>query len=231
MITFSRRSFGHHDWQRQPSLMGKILVHAILWIPIAGFLLGFLFSTIIPSDTGIALGLASGTVYGLLAAVMTVRAFVQSRREVRDVGNGVVDRMLRAIWVRAPLMGLAGLVLGYGAAAWGYPWLYNKAFGSQSQRLEIVSGFTSWTSKGCAHPEIGREFFVDPPRALCASQMSPGGIPVGSTLRLTGRASFLGMNVEEIEVVSMPPRNSQDRPLERGVVVPLVPAASDRPEL
>lgn len=188
-------------WQRQ-STLGKAIIATCVCIPFAGATIGFLFSKIVLSTFGLTLGLTFGVVYGFAFALMAEKGVAQSDHDTDEIQKIMTNKFLRVAWRRVLFMWLVGSICGYGAAAWGYSWLYNAALGSPSERLEIVSGFTSGGARTCAHVKIERFFFVDSPRSLCMNKSMAGQIPIGSTVRLVGRSSVLGINVKHIYSMS-----------------------------
>jgi len=206
----TRKSDGLTYWQRQ-SPLGKAIISACVCIPFFVAAIGFLFSKIVASEIGLALGLIFGVFYGLAFAVMVEKGIAQSDHDTNEIRNITANKFLSTVWCRVLFMWLVGFMCGYGAATWGYPWLYNSAFGSPSERLEIVSGFHSGSMRTCSHVEIERSSFLNSPRSLCMGRSMTGQISVGSTLRLVGRSSVLGMNVEHIYILAMRPDKSLER--------------------
>lgn len=196
MHRFARNPGGLTYWQRQ-SPLGKFVISIIVWIPIAGFVIGFLFSRIVPSDVGITVGCIFGALYGLAWVVLVEKGIAESDRDTDEIRRVAASKLAPTPWLRVPLMWWVGLMFGYGAATWGYPWLYNGAFGSPAESVETVSRFSSGGRGTCAHPEIGKSIFANSPHSLCVDEH----MAVGSKLRIVGRSSVLGMNVEEIYLI------------------------------
>ena len=164
-----------------------------------GDFIGLWVSNVIPSTTGAHLGAIFGSFNGLAWVILLERnlrnhtlSHTPAIRAVRD------SSALARFWSRGPIMLCVGFLVGYMAVAWGYPWLYNKAFATVVTKTVNVTGWERGGGRNCSRPAIGYNTFVLAPHALCVRSDAQVRMPVGSSIRLVGPESVLGMNVQQI---------------------------------
>jgi hypothetical protein len=179
-------------------------VMALLWAVLGLAVVGVFASRVIASRLAIGLGLLAGISLGIAWII----ALESSLREARPVDMTQAralawvkgNRVLRHAWFRIPFCLVFGIAFGYSAIAWGCPWLVNMGLGTRAEQVVVLTGWFSGSSKNCAQPEVDLAPFVASWNALCVSRSARELAP-GARLRLTGPATFLGMNVENIYVI------------------------------
>jgi hypothetical protein len=188
----------HHS-----SLARLVGIMSFIFIPMLGGLIGIVFSRVVPTSFGVSLGLIAGGLYGLCCVGLTeyiARRSDERARAARQVSSWSDNRILRTVWLRVPFIFLLAFNFGYSAMAWGLAWPINMWIGSPESKVVTVSGWVSGGARGCPHPKV-REIGIEASsRALCVSSEAREQMPIGSRLRIEGRSSALGMNVEKIYI-------------------------------
>jgi hypothetical protein len=203
MKTLEHHQQGLAAWQRY-SRAARGAVLAFIWIQLIGFGVGLFLSRVVVSDLGVTVGLIAGALCGIGWVVLVEIGIRRSDANSPAIQN-ISKHFLRFPSVRVPFMLALGLMLGYGAIAWGLNWGINILLGTRSSQIVTVTGWASAGRSSCAHPQIGHSLFADSPRSLCVNAASRAQMPDGSRLRLVGTGSVLGLNVEEIYVENVAP--------------------------
>lgn len=176
------------------------LIFAVLGLAVVGFFV----SRVISSRLAIGLGLLAGISLGVswIVALETNlrRARLADTSHAMALAKVKGNRILRHAWLRVPFCLLLGIAFGYCAIAWGCAWLVNMGFGTRAEQVVVVTGWFSGSSRNCSQPQVDLAPFVTSWNALCVSRFATELAP-GARLRLTGSATFLGMNVENIYVI------------------------------
>ncbi len=171
-----------------------------------GVFVGLWASNVIPSTPGMHCGVICGGVNGLIWVALLERNLrnpaLRHASAIRDVQT---VKILKYRWSRVPFMGAVAFMFGYMAVAWGYPWLYNKAFGSVVTQTFTVTGWEGATGRSCPRPQIGYNTFVLAPHALCVRSDAQARMPPGASIRVVGPQSVLGLNARDIYAI---PRQS-----------------------
>jgi hypothetical protein len=144
---------------------------------------------------GIYCGCFIGLTYGALV-VRKIRGNPSARLPAIYTGQSTRD--VNFSWPAVPFMAAVGFMFGYTTFAWGFPWLYNKAFAPVVSKEVVVTGWEQASRGSCRRPEIGYNTFVIAPHALCARLEARERMVPGTWIRLVGPESILGMNVQEI---------------------------------
>lgn len=178
-------------------------VVALLWAVLGLAVVGLFVSRVISSRLAIGLGLFAGISLGV-AWIFALESALRKARPV-DMTQAVAlaevkrSRILRNAWLRIPFCLVIGTAFGYSAIAWGCPWLVNMGLGTRAEQVVVMTGWFSGTIRNCTQPEVDLAPFVASWNALCVNRSATQPAP-GTRLRLTGPATFLGMNVENIYV-------------------------------
>jgi hypothetical protein len=184
-----------HPWMQSKS--GAMMVLVSILLPLIGAMIGLFFSNSIPNPISTYLGLWFGA---LFSAWWVALVEVGYRSGVyRNVAAS--DRKYLKPWMRLPISLWVGFMFGYGAFAWGFPWVANSVIGTVSEEVVTVTGWEAGGFRSCSRPQIGRSLFVLSPKALCLSSHERDRVPPGTRLRLVGPATALGMNVENVYVI------------------------------
>jgi Domain of unknown function (DUF6924) len=179
-------------------------VMALLWAVLGLAFVGLFASRVISSRLAIGVGLPAGISLGI-AWIIVLETNLQQARAI-DMSQAMAlddvkrHRILRRAWLRIPFCLVVGIAFGYSAIAWGCPWLVNMGLGTRAEQVVVVTGWHSGSSRNCEQPEVDLAPFVASWNALCVSRSAMKVAP-GAGLRLTGPATFLGMNVENIYVI------------------------------
>jgi hypothetical protein len=164
-----------------------------------GAFAGLWVSNVIPSTAGMYGGAICGGVNGLIWVALLERNLrnptLRNAPAIRDVR---AIKILKYRWSRVPFILAANFMFGYMAFAWGYPWLYNKTFGSVVTKTFTVTGWEGTTGRSCPRPEIGYNTFVLAPHALCVRSDAQARMPRGASIRVVGPQSILGLNARDI---------------------------------
>ena len=162
-----------------------------------GVFVGMWASDVIPSTAGMYGGVICGGVNGLIWVALLERNLRSpTLRNAPAIRNARAIKILKYRWSRVSFMLAVYFMFGFMAFAWGYPWLYNKAFGSVVTKTFTVTGWEGTTSRSCPRPEIGS--FVLAPHALCVRSDARARMPPGASIRVVGPQSVLGMNAREV---------------------------------
>lgn len=176
------------------------LIFAVLGLAVVGFFV----SRVISSRLAVGLGLLAGISIGLAwsSALETNLRKVRpaDMRQAMALAEAKRNRILRHAWLRVPFCLLIGTAFGYFAIAWGCAWLVNMGFGTRAEQVVVVTGWFSGSRRNGSQPEVDLAPFVRSWKALCVSRFATELAP-GARLRLTGSATPLGMNVENIYVI------------------------------
>jgi hypothetical protein len=144
-------------------------------------------------------GVICGGVNGLIWVALLERNLrnpaLRRTPAVRDVQT---IKILKYRWSRVPFILAVAFMFGYLACAWGYSWLYNKAFGSVITKTFTVTGWEGATGRSCPRPEIGYNTFVLAPHALCVRSDAQTRMRPGESIRVVGPQSVLGLNARDI---------------------------------
>lgn len=201
-ITTVRSSFVRKDSGAKHSKGVVVLIFAVIGLAVVGFFV----SRVISSRLGIGLGLLAGISLGM-AWIIALETKLRKARPV-DMNQAMAiakikgNRLLRHAWLRIPFILLIGTAFGYSAITWGCTWLVNMGLGTPAEQVIVVTGWFSGSSRNCSQPEVDLAPLVASWKALCISR-SAGELAPGARLRLTGSATFLGMNVENIYVMQV----------------------------
>jgi hypothetical protein len=178
----------------------KTTVSGVIAFAALGLLLtGMFVSRIVPSQLSIRAGLILGGLLGIFAVIKWER---QSSYTTSPSIMG--NRVLRHAVFRIPLNFLLCVGFTYVSITWASSWLVNKAVGEPEERIVVVTSWQSGSSRNCSQPDIGLPLFAASVRALCVKSGARRDMPDGTQLRLVGRSSILGMNVEEIYIIHAP---------------------------
>ena len=106
--------------------------------------------------------------------------------------------MLKSVWSRAALFGIFGFFMTFAAVQDGALALVTAAIGQPATRTLTVEG-VGGGHRSCRHFEV-REvgFLLD--RALCAPPEQLDQAVPGRQLKVTGKGSPFGINVESLEL-------------------------------
>lgn len=184
----------------------RILSHVIVIyfsMLFLGVFTGLWASNVIPSTAGIYCGVICGGISGLIWVALLERNLKNpALRDNPDIRNVQAVSILKYRWSRVPFSLGVAFMLNYMAFAWGYPWLYNSAFGSIATKTFTVTGWEGATSRSCPRPTIGHSTFVLAPHALCVRSAARARMPPGASIRVIGPKSALGLNAREIYSIS-----------------------------
>jgi hypothetical protein len=199
-ITATRSSFVRSYSGAKQNKLITVFAFAVLGLAAVGIFV----SRVISSRLAIGLGLLAGISLGVVW-IIALESNLRKARPV-DMSQAVAlaevkrNRILRNAWLRIPFCLLIGTAFGYSAIAWGCAWLVNMGLGARAERVVVVTGWFQGSGKSCTQPEVDLAPLVASWNALCVNRSSTEPSP-GARLRLTGSATFLGMNVENIYVV------------------------------
>ncbi len=179
-------------------------VVALIFLVLGLAVVGFFVSRVVSSRLAIGLGLLGGISLGI-AWIIAMETNLRKARPVdmsqaMDLAEVKRNRILRHAWLRIPLCLLLGTAFGYSAITWGCTWLVSMGLGTPAEQVVVVTGWSSGSRRNCSQPEVDLAPLVASRNALCVSP-SAGDLAPGVRLRLTGSATFLGMNVENIYVI------------------------------
>jgi hypothetical protein len=164
-----------------------------------GVFVGLWASNVNPSTAGMYCGVICGGVSGLIWVALLERNLRNpTLRDAPAIRNVQAIKILKYRWSRVPFILAAAFMLGYMAFAWGYPWLYNKAFGSVATKTFTVTSWEGATSGNCRRPKIGYNTFVLAPHALCVRSDAQARMPPGASIRVVGPQSVLDLNARDI---------------------------------
>lgn len=168
----------------------------ILLLAIIGSLIDFTLSTLLPSELGINIGIGCGVILAVCIVVITET----SRKQIGGsiTRSGSFQKLIQITWVRVCVNLALGFGLGFSASALGYPYAYTHFFGGQASRIVKVSGWYHGSSRRCAKPEIENAPLAVGDKTLCVANDAKLSIPIGASLRLEGRESVFGFNVEKV---------------------------------
>jgi hypothetical protein len=184
-------------WQ-QCSPATRASISAFIWIQLVGVAIGLWFSRVVVSDSGVIVGLVVGTLCGVGWVAFIETSIRTSDPDTPAMKNIRQQRPLRSALFRVPFMFVIGLGFGYATAAWALVWTVNMWLGTPASQIVTVTGWHTGGARSCTRPEIGHFLFRDSPRSLCVQLASRTHMPDGSKLRLVGKESMLGINVDEI---------------------------------
>jgi|GEM_PF-2119428 len=168
----------------------------ILLLAIIGSLIDFTLSTMLPSELGINIGVGCG----VILAVCIVAISEKSRQRIGGsiTHSGAFQKLIQITWVRICVNLALGFGLGFSATALGYPYAYTHFFGRQASMIVKVAGWHYGSAKRCAKPDIEHSPFAKGDKALCVGNDARLSMPIGASLKLEGRESVFGFNVEKI---------------------------------
>lgn len=180
--------------QRKPSVIWYVIPIVSLTL----LLMGMFISRVIPSTLSITIGLLLGSALGIYSVVYIERKLDNEENIYFDG-----DRILRNAWLRVPFIFLLLVGWSYISTTWACSWLFNMTFGKAEERVVIVEGWNSGSTRNCAQPDVGLPLFSASVRAFCVSA-SKWEMPEGTRLRIVGKSSVFGMNVEDIYILDSP---------------------------
>lgn len=170
-------------------------------VPI-GSIVGMLFANVSPSPLSVGCGVLLGAMFGVMW-ILRNEARLRDQGLSRDApGYWLLSRM----WLRIPLTFLFGLAFGYMAFAWAVPWAVDKCVGTTESRPFVVTGVSHRSRYvRCERFEVGHGAFVDAPHAFCFSDPVRSRQYVGTKILVKGPATALGINTNEIFLVTPSP--------------------------
>ncbi len=181
-----------HPWMRNRAI--KRLVYLCLLLPLFITIAGMFFSNIVPSSTGVSVGIGFGVIGSLLWMAFTVVGYRAG------CYNGAPGNAFQRPSVLISMAMLFGFMFGYGACTWTLPWITTALLGTDAEQVVTVVGWDSG-GRSCPRPDIGKGLFVLAPRALCLPSHARMKMPPGTRIRISGPSSVFGMNAERVSVV------------------------------
>lgn len=175
----------------------------IVLLAIIGVFIDFTLSTLLPSELGIRIGLGFGVTLAVCLVVISEKFRTHMGTFVTH--SGTFQKLIQITWVRICVNFALGFGLGFSASALGYPYAYTHFFGSPTFRIVKVSGWHHGSSRRCAKPEIENAPLATGEKTLCVANDAKSSVPAGTSLRLEGRESVFGFNVEKL-VLAKPDR-------------------------
>lgn len=165
----------------------------VLMLMLAGTIPAMLFSVHLPSELGIRVAQVCAAVAAVWSALESRHggAFHPVRTQQR---SWIMDRA----WLRIPLMALFAFFLTFSTVEDGVLALVTAGLGQPGQRDLTITG-VSRPSKRCDHFDV-REARWLLNRALCAPDSDLNRVASGDRLRVFGRRSAFGLNVERYEI-------------------------------
>ncbi|TAL83292.1 MAG: hypothetical protein EPN75_01345 [Beijerinckiaceae bacterium] len=151
---------------------------------------GLLFSRFLPSNHWAIEALYADGVIFLVVFSGMIAGRIECGGRIRGIRNR---------WMRALVTAVGLSLFGYYAVAVDCGQLLNYFIGIKTNENHLVTGWSLSTAKACAHPNIDNRFF--PNSALCRLPYSKEQVPPGTVLRLYGRVSWLGIQIESAKIV------------------------------
>lgn len=136
-----------------------------------------------------------GAVIAISTVVLALSLFFSGILEKPEFQNTADKKMLTRIFTSVVFAVLFCFFFFRGIL----PWIYTEISGSESELLVKVTGWHSGSGV-CPHPEVNGQILFAHSRGLCANATDRKKLQPGTTLRLTGKVSALGINISKMEI-------------------------------
>lgn len=165
-------------------------------------LLSLLLSPFIPSPLMVRVTLWTAVAVGLFYGLFFwgIGGFGWNTKADAAVSAARPSKLLSKPYLRAPFMSLVFFSFAWMGIGSGAPWILTIAIGNNSGATAVVDGWQSRTSRSCSRPTLQHvPLFMMGRRALCIHQSREADMPPGTTLRILGKVSVLGVSPTRIE--------------------------------
>jgi hypothetical protein len=162
------------------------------------------FSPFVPSPLMVDIAIGLSIVIGLFYAAFFwgIGGFGWGARADAAIQGQKAAKFLSKRYLRAPFMGAVFFSFAWQVFGSGAPWLLTAAMGSDGEMSAVVDGWEIGSARTCDRPTLQHL----PPlmtgrHALCLDTTRPSDLPEGTTLRLVGKTSMLGISPTSIHWV------------------------------
>lgn len=170
---------------------------------LTGFaLLSLLFSPFVPSPLMVEITVWSAIFVGVFYGVFFwgVGGFGWTADTKIAVSGSKPSKFLTKRYLRGPFMGLVFFFFTWVGLGSGAPWLVTIVAGHNGAMTAIVDGWAPGSHRTCFRPTLQHvPPFMMGHRALCIDENRKVDMPPGTTLRILGKVSILGVSATRIE--------------------------------
>ncbi|MCX5850360.1 MAG: hypothetical protein NTW65_13095 [Deltaproteobacteria bacterium] len=141
------------------------------------------------------------TVFIIIISTITSTLYLNSylSKKLEDPEHqSTMNPSFKKRWVRISCSGLLTLILSFSLFGGTLPWFYTYIVGSEGEIRVKVTGWRSG-GHGCSRPYVDHQILFSPSRGLCVDKADQPKYPEGTTLRLKGKISALGINISQME--------------------------------